>query len=406
MLPHAAGRQNVRVARVAVGVTGGIAAYKACELVRLLVRAGHDVFPLPTRGAGRFVSPETLFALARIAPPADPYPHLRDIDLLVVAPLTAHTLARLAHGLADDLLTETALAHRGPVLVAPAMNSAMWEHPATQANLATLAGRGVSVIGPDEGELAEGEVGPGRMAEPQAIAARVADILGVSVSTPTSGGGSLTGRSVLVSAGGTREPLDDVRFLANRSSGRMGVALAAEARRRGADVTLLAAHLGVPAPSGVEVIATSTAADLRREALARADADVVLMAAAVADYRPAERIDGKRTKDGEPWLLELVPTGDVVKALGAGRSEGQVLVAFGAEHGDAGLERKRGMLDDKNVDLVVYNDVGRADIGFDSEDNEVVLLTRTGESHVAKAPKGVIAAAILDEVERLLEGRT
>ena len=390
------------MARIALGVTGGIAAYKACELVRLLVRAGHEVQPIVTRGARRFVSEETLFALARRERSADPYPHLREADLLVVAPLTAHTLARMAHGLADDLLTETALAHRGPTLVAPAMNTGMWEHPATQANLATLVGRGVEVVGPEHGELAEGEVGLGRMAEPEQIAARVAELLGAPA--PERAGG-LTGRRVVVSAGGTREPLDAVRFLANRSSGRMGVALAAEARRRGADVTLLAANVLVPAPDGVDVVDAPTAADLRREVLARADADVVLMAAAVADYRPAERIDGKRPKNGEPWLVELVPTGDIVKALGAARAPGQVLVAFGAEHGDAGLERKRAMLDDKNVDLVVYNDVGRDDIGFDSADNEVVLVTHAGDTHVPKASKEAIAATIVDEVERLLGER-
>jgi phosphopantothenoylcysteine decarboxylase / phosphopantothenate---cysteine ligase len=388
------------MARIALGVTGGIAAYKACELVRLLVRAGHDVTPLPTRGAERFVAAETLFALARKERTADPYPHLRDTDLVVVAPLTAHTLARLAHGLADDLLTETALAHRGPMLVAPAMNSAMWEHAATQANLAILLARGVHVIGPEDGELAEGETGPGRMSEPQALFERVTQIL--DGAAPAEARGSLTGRQVVVSAGGTREPLDDVRFVGNRSSGRMGVALATEARRRGAEVTLLAANVGVLTPPSVAIVETPTAADLRREALARADADVVLMAAAVADYRPAERIEGKRPKDGEPWLVELVPTGDIVKALGASREPGQVLVAFGAEQGETGLDRKRAMLDDKNVDLVVYNDVGRADIGFDSLDNEIVLVSRAGEIHVPKAPKEAIAAAILDEVERLL----
>jgi phosphopantothenoylcysteine decarboxylase/phosphopantothenate--cysteine ligase len=394
------------MARIAVGVTGGIAAYKACELVRLLVRAGHDVTPLPTRGAERFVAPEALFALARKHRADDPYPHLRDADLLVVAPLTAHTLARLAHGLADDLLTETALAHRGPLLVAPAMNSAMWAHPATTANVATLVERGVEVIGPDDGELAEGEIGPGRMAEPVAIAARIAEILGGGAAAEAGGhepGEALAGRTVVVSAGGTREPLDDVRFLGNRSSGRMGVALAAEARRRGADVTLLAANLLVPAPGDVDVVQAATAAELRREALARADADVIVMAAAVSDYRPAERIDGKRPKDGEPWLVELVPTGDIVKALAAGRHEGQVIVAFGAEVGEAGLERKRRMLHDKGVDLVVYNDVGRGDIGFDSADNEVVLVSEDGERLVPKTSKERIAVAVLDEVTRLLE---
>jgi phosphopantothenoylcysteine decarboxylase/phosphopantothenate--cysteine ligase len=389
------------VARILVGITGGIAAYKACELVRLLVRAGHDVVPLPTPGAERFVAAETFFALARRERPVDPYPHLARADLLVVAPVTANTLAKLAHGLADNLLTEAALAHGGRLLLAPAMNTRMWEHPATQENVAVLQARGAEVVGPAEGELGEGEVGMGRMAEPEAIAARVEELLG----GPGPLAGSLQGREVLVSAGGTREPLDDVRYLGNRSSGRMGVALAAEAERRGASVTLLAANVQVPTPNGVTVVPTPTAADLRREALERRGVDVVLMAAAVADYRPVAKVKGKRPKDGDPWQIELVPTPDVLKAIGAARTEGQVLVAFGAEHGKAGLKRKRAMLDDKNVDLVVYNDVGRDDIGFDAAENEVVLVTRDGEQLVAKAPKEAIARAILDEVERLLGER-
>jgi phosphopantothenoylcysteine decarboxylase/phosphopantothenate--cysteine ligase len=390
----------VAVARILVGITGGIAAYKACELVRLLVRAGHDVTPITTRGAERFVAAETFWALARKAEPADPYPHLSGADLLVVAPLTANTMARLAHGLADDLLTETALAHCGPLLLAPAMNTAMWEHPATQANLALLVERGAEIVGPDDGELAEGLVGTGRMADPVEIARRVEGLLEGPVAN-----GTLAGRTVLVTAGGTREPLDSVRFVGNRSSGRMGVALADVARERGARVTLLAANLLVPAPTGVEVVPVPTAADLRREALAREDADVILMAAAVSDYRPAESVAAKRPKSAEPWTVELVPTADVARALGAARRDHQVLVAFGAESGEDGLARKRSMLTDKNVDLVVYNDVGRDDIGFDSDENEVVLVARDGERVVPKASKTAIAHEILDEVERLLADR-
>jgi phosphopantothenoylcysteine decarboxylase/phosphopantothenate--cysteine ligase len=386
------------MARIVLGITGGIAAYKACELTRLLVRAGHDVVPLTTAGAERFVSTEAFLALARKAPIDDPYPHLARADLLVIAPLTANTLAKLAHGLADNVLTEAALAHHGPLLVAPAMNTRMWEHPATQANLALLRSRGVDVIGPEAGELAEGDVGAGRMAEPEAIAALIEELL---AGAP----GSLAGRQVLVTAGGTREPLDTVRFVGNRSSGRMGVALAAEARRRGADVTLLAAHLAVPAPVGVEVVETPTAADVEREALARADADVVLMAAAVADYRSVGELAGKRPKSDAPWTIELEPTTDVARALGRVKSNGQLLVAFGTEVGHRGLERKRSMLEEKNVDLVVYNDVSRSDIGFDSADNEVVLISKTGEKLIPKASKAAIAAAILDEVERLLAAR-
>ena len=220
------------MARILLGITGGIAAYKACELVRLLVKAGHDVLPLPTRGAERFVRAETFFALARKSQSDDPYPHLERADLLVIAPLTANTMAKLAHGLADDVLTEAALAHRGPILVAPAMNTRMWEHAATQANAATLRERGVELIGPEAGELAEGEVGLGRMTEPEEIARRIEALLGDGATATPS---PLAGAHVLVSAGGTREPLDAVRFLGNRSSGRMGVALAAEARRRGAE---------------------------------------------------------------------------------------------------------------------------------------------------------------------------
>jgi phosphopantothenoylcysteine decarboxylase/phosphopantothenate--cysteine ligase len=383
------------VARILLGVTGGIAAYKACTLVRLLLRSGHDVQPVLTAGAERFVSSETFLALARKGRSDNPYPHLDTWDLLVVAPLTANTLGRLAHGLADDVLTEAALAHAGPVLVAPAMNSRMWLHPATEANVATLEARGVVFVGPSEGELAEGEEGIGRMAEPEEIHRRIEDLL-------AEGNGALRGKRVLVSAGGTREPLDAVRYVGNRSSGRMGVALAEEARRRGADVTLLAANLAVAPPTGVTVVETPTAAELEREALARADADVIVMAAAVADYRPAAPVEGKRAKDPLPWTVELEPTVDVLATLGAGRRPGQVLVGFAADGADAGLARAREKRVAKNADLVVFNDVSRPDIGFDAADNEVVVLSGDGELTVEKSPKGVVAAAVLDEVERLL----
>ena len=386
------------MARVLLGVTGGIAAYKACELARRLVLAGHEVFPIVTAGAERFVTRETFAALTHRSVDESPYPHLTKADLLVVAPLTAHTLAKLAHGLADDVLTEAALAHRGPILVAPAMNTRMWQHPATQANVETLRSRGIEFAGPADGELAEGETGMGRMTEPEEIFERCQELLGGK-------NGSLAGRKVLVTAGGTREPLDAVRFLGNRSSGRMGVALAEEARRRGAEVILVASNLAVPAPPGIEVVEAPTAADVEREVGARAEgADVVLMAAAVADYRPAAAVAGKRPKDGEAWPLQLEPTEDVLAALSARRRNGQVLVAFGAEQGKAGLERKRRMLTDKDVDLVVYNDVGRDDIGFDSEENEIVLVGRDGDKRVGKAAKFRIAAAILDEVEALAGG--
>ena len=382
------------MSRVLLGVTGGIAAYKACELTRLLVKAGHEVIPLVTRGADRFVRRETFAALARRPAKEDLYPHLARADLLVIAPLTANTMAKLAYGLADDVLTEAALAHRGPVLVAPAMNPRMWSHPATQANATTLRERGVEIIGPGEGDTAEGELGVGRMAEPQEIFERVQELLGAQKA-------SLAGKRVLVTAGGTREPLDAVRFVGNRSSGRMGIALAAEAQRRGADVTLVASNLTVEPPPGVELVDAPTAADVER-ATAGSDADVVLMAAAVSDYRPAETDEAKRPKDDKRWTIELEPTADVLKGLSERRTNGQVLVGFAAETDENGLDRARRKLADKKVDLIVYNDVSRADVGFDSEDNEVVLLSAQGERPVGKAPKDAIAAAILDEVEQLI----
>jgi phosphopantothenoylcysteine decarboxylase / phosphopantothenate---cysteine ligase len=381
------------MSRILLGVSGGVAAYKACELTRLLVKAGHEVIPLVTSGARRFVTEETFLALARRPKNEDVYPHLTQADLLVVAPCTANTLAKLAHGIADNVLAEAALAHRGPILVAPAMNPRMWMNPATRANVETLRARGVELVGPDEGEMAEGEWGIGRLAEPAEIATRIEQLLAP---------GSLAGRRVLITAGGTREPMDSVRFVGNRSSGRMGVALAEEARRRGAEVIVLAANLSVDVPYGVEAIPTPTAESMRDAALALPDVDVLLLAAAVADYRPAGAVSRKRPKDDEVWTLELAPTDDIAKALGERKLAGQVLVAFGAEHGEEGLERKRAMLETKNADLVVFNDVGRSDIGFESADNEVLLIARDRERAVPKAAKAAVAAAILDEVERLL----
>jgi phosphopantothenoylcysteine decarboxylase/phosphopantothenate--cysteine ligase len=386
------------MARVLLGVTGGIAAYKACDLVRLFVKGGHEVVPLVTPGAERFVKAETFFALARQSPSQDLYVHLTQADLLVVAPLTANTLAKLAHGLADNLVTEAAVSHSGPVLLAPAMNPRMWASPATKANVETVRSRGAVLIGPDEGETAEGEWGVGRMAEPEEIFRRARELLGET--------DSLAGRRVLVSAGGTREPLDAVRFLGNRSSGRMGVALAEEARRRGADVTLLAANLAVPPPRGIEVVETPTAAAMLAEALARGDADVVLMAAAVADYRPEKPAAEKRPKDEQAWQVTLEPTVDVLRTLGERRTNGQVLIGFAAENGDQGLARAREKLERKRVDLVVYNDVSRSDIGFDAGENEVVLITAAGEHRLAKAPKDQIASTIVDRAEELLHERT
>jgi phosphopantothenoylcysteine decarboxylase / phosphopantothenate---cysteine ligase len=384
------------MARVLLGVTGGIAAYKACELCRLLVRAGHQVTPVLTPDAERFVATHTFEALARREAARDLYPHLVDADLLVIAPLSANTLAKLAHGLADNVLTQLGLAFRGPVLAAPAMNVRMWEHPATQANAAALAERGVELLGPAEGELAEGEHGPGRMVEPEELFARCQELLGQA--------GPLAGKRVIVSAGGTREPIDLVRFVGNRSSGRMGVAVAAEAKRRGAEVTLVYANGVAPAPAGVEVVPAPTAADLGREMLARADADVVVMAAAVSDYRPGNPESGKRPKDKEPWTITLEPTDDVLAELGRRKRNGQILVGFAAEGSEDGLERARGKLANKNGNLFVYNDVSQPGVGFESEDNEIVLLSALGERKLGRRSKEECAVAILDEVEALLGG--
>jgi phosphopantothenoylcysteine decarboxylase / phosphopantothenate---cysteine ligase len=386
------------MARVLVGVTGGIAAYKACELVRLLVKAGHDVVPLVTPGADRFVRAETFYALAR-GRPSGVYPHLQRADLLVIAPLTANSLAKLANGLADTLVTEAFLAHEGPVLVAPAMNPRMWRSPATKANVEVLRARGVELVGPVEGELAEGGEGLGRMAEPELIFARAQAVL-------AGANGSLMGKTVIVTAGGTREPIDPVRFVGNRSSGRMGIAIAAEARRRGADVTLIAANLTVPPPSDVQVVEAPTVEELARETLARADADVVVMAAAVSDYRPAHAVATKRPKDDRPWNLELEPTDDVLRALTADPpANGRVVVGFAAETAEDGLDRARTKRAVKKADLLVYNDVGRSDIGFESTENEVVIISEQGERHIERAPKERVAAEILNDVERLLEER-
>ena len=384
------------MARILLGVTGGIAAYKACTLVRLLVRAGHEVEPVLTAGAVRFVAPETFRALARRPAGDDPYPHLGHWDLLVVAPLTANTLARMAHGLADDVLTEAVLAHAGPVLVAPAMNTRMWLHPATQGNVATLRARGVELVGPAEGELAEGEEGIGRMAEPEEIFARVEALLDAS-------DGPLRGKTVLVSAGGTREPLDSVRYVGNRSSGRMGVALAEEARSRGAKVTLLAANLAIPRACGHR---------------GRRDADGRRPRARGTAHAP-----GRTSSSWPPRSptidhpLRVCPSARRTKSRGRSNSSRhqtswppsapcvepeQVIVGFAADEGDAGLERARHKREAKGADLFVFNDIARADIGFDSEENEVVIVSANGDRAVAKAPKRAVAAAVLDEVERLL----
>lgn len=410
--------------RILLGVTGGIAAYKAVELARLAVKAGHAVRVIQTDGAQRFVGPLTFTAITgapvltsewerdpargvfpdQVAPDHDPLSHLQlvaNADVFLVAPASANTLAKLAHGLADNLLTAAALAARTPPIVAPAMNDAMWEHPATQANLATLRARGAEVLEPGTGALGSlGEWGVGRLPEPP-------ELLAACERRMAGGAGArdLDGLRVLVTAGGTREPLDAVRYLGNRSSGKMGFALAAAAVRRGARVEVLAANVsGLEREPGVEYVDVGTAAELGAQCAERfAEADVLLMAAAVADFRPAEAHAGKLKKDvaGERLELALERTPDVLAGLAAARGPEQTLVGFAAEHGEGAVAYGRGKLERKGLDLVVVNDVSKPGIAFDAPDNEVTIVSRDGEEAVPRASKAEVARAILDAVLRL-----
>jgi phosphopantothenoylcysteine decarboxylase/phosphopantothenate--cysteine ligase len=408
------------MARILVGVSGGIAAYKAVELVRLATGAGHAVRVVQTPASLEFVGRATFEGVtgapvlveeferdpARGAYPGEPAPthdpisHLelvRRADVFCVAPASANTIAKLAHGLADNLLTSAALGCTAPLVVAPAMNNHMYEHAATRANVDLLRSRGATIVDPDSGRLASrGEWGVGRLAEPVRILETIESLLGRA-------GGSMDGLRVLVTAGGTREPIDSVRYVGNRSSGRMGLALAAEATRRGAEVTVVSANVSLPMPAGVRAIEVQSAAELL--AAARAEfpaAHVLLMAAAVADFRPAQAVQDKISKSGRDSLaLALEPTEDVLAALAAARAPGQTLIGFAAEHGGGAVERGRAKLDRKRLDAVVVNDISRPEIGFDAADNEVAIVTADGERQVPLGPKETVAAAILDEVERL-----
>jgi phosphopantothenoylcysteine decarboxylase / phosphopantothenate---cysteine ligase len=385
-----------------LGVTGGIAAYKAAELARELQRAGAEVQALVTESGERMVSRATFAALTGRPVPAsvwDDPAAVTHVDLarwgrvLVVAPATAHTLARLAAGLADDLLTNVALAFPGPVVVAPAMHTEMWEHPATRSNLQTLEARGVRVVPPASGPLTSGDVGPGRLAELDDLVAGVAAALRRSQ--------TLAGTRVLVSLGGTREPLDPVRYLGNRSSGRMGAAIVAEALARGAEVTAVAAATGVDPPAGARLVRVETAQQLYVAVLAEADAqDVLIMAAAVADFRPKRVAEGKLKKDqGVPEVV-LEPTPDTLAELGRRRRPGQVLVGFAAETGDhlAGARRK---LEAKRLDLVVLNHVEGAHSAFGADDADAYLVDADHVEELPRSSKAAIAARLLDRVEAL-----
>jgi phosphopantothenoylcysteine decarboxylase/phosphopantothenate--cysteine ligase len=411
------------MARILLGVSGGIAAYKALELVRLATGAGHAVRAIQTPASQRFVGAASFAALTgapvltdeferdpargafpdQAPPDHDPLSHLelvRNADVLVIAPASANTIAKLAAGLADNLLTSTALAATCPLLVAPAMNHHMWEHPATRANVATLRARGVTVLEPGAGRLAsKGEWGAGRLPEAASLLAATEALL-----APAGGGQPhLVGLRVLVTAGGTREPIDAVRYLGNRSSGRMGFALASEAATLGATVTAVAANVALPRDPRVRYVDVETAQELQDAcAAAFADCDVLLMAAAVVDFRPASPIAGKLKKRGDDGLhVDLERTPDILAGLASARRPGQTIVGFAAEHGDGALAHGREKLARKALDAIVVNDISRSDIGFDATDNEVTILTDAEETHVALASKTAVARAVLDTVMRL-----
>ena len=402
------GRAPLAGARVLLGVTGGIAAYKAAELARELMRAGAEVQPLLTESAERMVSRATFAALTGRRVPASVWDDPAGVEhvalarwgqVLVVAPATAHTLARLAAGLADDLLTNVALAFGGPVVIAPAMHTEMWEHPATQASLQTLEARGVRVVPPASGPLTSGDVGPGRLAELDDL------IAGVTAALAPSEAGGLAGTRVLVSLGGTREPLDPVRYLGNRSSGRMGAAIVAEALRRGAEVTAVAAATAVDPPAGARLVRVETAQQLYDAVLAEAGTqDVLIMAAAVADFRPKRVAEGKLKKDqGVPEVV-LEPTPDTLAELGRRRRPDQVLVGFAAETGDhlAGARRK---LEAKHLDLVVLNHVEGANSAFGADDADAYLVDAGTVEELPRTSKAAIAARLLDRVQTIREAR-
>jgi phosphopantothenoylcysteine decarboxylase / phosphopantothenate---cysteine ligase len=430
------------MARLLLGVSGGIAAYKALEFVRLATAAGHAVRCIQTPASLRFVGKASFEALTgapvltsefepdpdRGAFPGQPAPghhplsHLElvaNADAFLIAPASANTLARLAHGLADNLLCSAALAADCPLAVAPAMNDRMWRHPATRENVRILRERGVTLIEPGVGRLGSpGEWGVGRLAEPSELLTACETLImpGTAAAAPTNGAtgdpvsaaqhSEWAGLSVLVSAGGTREPIDSVRYLGNRSSGRMGFALADAAAARGARVTVVAAHVDLPRNPAVAYVEVETAAEMRDTCHDRfADSDVLLMAAAVADFRPEVAVADKIKKDGRDSLrLSLEATDDVLSSLAGARRPGQTLVGFAAEHGAEAIVNARAKLTAKGVDAVVVNDISRSDIGFESVENEVTIVTATGEEAVARTDKAQVAERVLDAVSRLRAG--
>jgi phosphopantothenoylcysteine decarboxylase/phosphopantothenate--cysteine ligase len=410
------------MARILLGVSGGIAAYKALEIVRLATGVGHVVRAIQTPASQRFVGAASFAALTgapvltdefepdpargafpdQAPPDHEPLSHLelvRNADVFVIAPATANTIAKLVGGLADNLLTSAALAAPCPLLVAPAMNHHMWQHPATRANVATLRARGVTVLEPGAGRLAsKGEQGAGRLPEPANVLAAIEALL-----APPASERHLVGLRVLVTAGGTREPIDAVRYLGNRSSGRMGFALAAEAATLGATVTVVAANVGLARDPRVRYVDIETAQQLQDACAAEfARCDVLIMAAAVVDFRPAKPVAGKLKKRGDEELhIDFERTPDILAGLASARRTGQTVVGFAAEHGAGALAHAREKLVRKGLDAVVLNDISRSDIGFDATDNEVTIITAAGETHVALASKPAVARAVLDTVTRL-----
>jgi phosphopantothenoylcysteine decarboxylase/phosphopantothenate--cysteine ligase len=391
---------------VALGVGGGIAAYKAAELARALMERGFTVQPILTAAAEEFVRPLTFTALTGRKTVTNLFSaddtlssaieHIRvaqENDIFVIAPATADLIAKLAHGLADDFLTTTYLAFTGPVLVAPAMNTNMWNHPATQQNLKVLRDRGHAIVEPGEGVLACGTVGPGRLAEPDQLADAVAALL--------SSRRDMDGEVVLVTAGPTQEPLDAVRYISNRSSGKMGYAIASAAAERGARVILISGPVHVPAPRGAEVIPVKTAREMRTVVMEHmTDASIIVKAAAVADYHRSDPPKQKIKKTAARWSLELDPTPDILAELGR-KKDDRLLVGFAAETGNL-IEEARRKLESKNCDMVVANLVSQEGVGFESDENEVVLVLRTGETiPLPRAAKTKLAQRILDEVLRL-----
>lgn len=395
---------HVNTKRIVVGVTGGIAAYKAVEICRRLVDAGAHVIPVMTEGAEHFIGRTTLSALcsepvqSSLWDEASPIPHTllgQSADLIIVVPATARLIAAYAAGLSTDLLTNTLLATRAPVIVCPAMHTEMWEHPAVQDNLAVLRGRGVAIVEPDEGRLAGGDSGKGRLASPERILAAVDRVFAKQ---------DLAGLHVVVTAGGTREPIDAVRVIANRSSGKQGYAIAEEALSRGASVTLVST-VELPVPIGVEVISVETAAEMQLAVEAAAlSADIVVMAAAVADFRPVAPSEAKLKKDQGPPQVVLEATPDILAGLGRNKPSGQILVGFAAETNDL-IANADAKLRRKNLDLVVANDVSADGVGFQHDTNAVCLLRPNSQMvTVSLTDKRSIARTILDCVVEIRSG--